>query len=106
MFSKELTSRGRIKLAEYLKSMNDGIDWESFLDENIGKEDRKTISKIKSLLWIDKDIKYTWDFTNIYFKHYMSLLNKFRTHNTVYYTNPDENCPEELLLNVLDRINI
>lgn len=106
------------ELAEYLYTLNENIDWNSFLNTYITLAPEKLLKRIKSLIWIDKDIDTTnKSINNTYFEYYTSLINKFiiplRTH-TIYIlssnsnsdTNAYTNIPEEFKIELDTKISV
>lgn len=69
----------RNELIDFLYETNGNIDWNDFINKNMTLSPDKLLSKIKSLVWIDKDIEYDNGMQqNIkLFSYYTSLLNKY-----------------------------
>lgn len=67
------------KLINYLTGINENIDWSNFINTNMTLPREKFLNKIKSLVWVDKDIEYdngTKENSNL-FLYYTTLLNKY-----------------------------
>ena len=67
------------KLINYLTGINENIDWSDFINANMTLPREKFLNKIKSLVWVDKDIEYdngTKENSNL-FLYYTTLLNKY-----------------------------
>lgn len=67
------------KLINYLTGINENIDWSDFINTNMTLPREKFLNKIKSLVWVDKDIEYdngTKENSNL-FLYYTTLLNKY-----------------------------
>lgn len=59
--------------------MNENINWDDFINKNMSLPDEKILNRIKSLIWVDKDLAYD---TNLQqnanlFAYYTNLLNKY-----------------------------
>lgn len=69
----------RNELIDFLYETNGNIDWNDFINKNMTLSPDKLLSKIKSLVWIDKDIEYDNGMQqNIkLFSYYTALLNKY-----------------------------
>lgn len=69
----------RKELIKYLFSINSNIDWDDFINTYMTVEPRKLLHKIKSLIWIDKDLSYDngMQRNKQLFAHYTNLLNKY-----------------------------
>lgn len=69
----------REQLINFLYEINGNIDWNDFINKNMSIPPNKLLSKIKSLIWIDKDLSYDNGMQqNIkLFSYYTSLLNKY-----------------------------
>ena len=67
------------QLINFLYGMNENIDWFDFINKNISLPDEKLLNRVKSLIWVDKDLDYE---TNLQqngnlFLYYTNLLNKY-----------------------------
>ena len=69
----------RKELIKYLFSINSNIDWDDFINTYMTVEPRKLLHKIKSLIWIDKDLSYDngMQRNKQLFSYYTNLLNKY-----------------------------
>ena len=69
----------RKELIKYLFSINSNIDWDDFINTYMTVEPRKLLHKIKSLIWIDKDLSYDngMQRNKQLFAYYTNLLNKY-----------------------------
>lgn len=66
------------KYAVILEAKNPNIDWISFLNEHISRDERYLMKRIKSLLWVDKQLDYEQKYNNEHwFRYYTHLLNKY-----------------------------
>lgn len=79
----------RKELIKYLFSINSNIDWDDFINTYMTVEPRKLLHKIKSLIWIDKDLSYDngMQRNKQLFAYYTNLLNKYYPilHNECVY---------------------
>ena len=69
----------REQLINFLYEINGNIDWNDFINKNMTIPPDKLLSKIKSLIWIDKDLLYDNGMqqnANL-FSYYTILLNKY-----------------------------
>lgn len=69
----------RNELIDFLYETNGNIDWNDFINKNMTLSPDKLLSKIKSLVWIDKDLAYDNGMQQNMklFSYYTSLLNKY-----------------------------
>ena len=69
----------RKELIKYLFSINSNIDWDDFINTYMTVEPRKLLHKIKSLIWIDKDLSYDngMQRNKQLFSYSTNLLNKY-----------------------------
>lgn len=69
----------RKELVDFLYGINGNIDWNDFINKNMSIPSEKLLSKIKSLIWVDKDLEYDNGMQqNIkLFSYYTILLNKY-----------------------------
>ena len=67
------------ELVSFLTSMNENIDWETFVNTNMSLDPEKLIGKLKSLLWIDKNLSYDKGLQNNLknFTRYTTLIHKY-----------------------------
>ena len=75
MFSS-LTQSESNTLAMHLKSFNENIDWNEFLNENSGKSDEHIFKSIQSKIWIDMSTE-TEQSSEFYFPYFMKLLKPY-----------------------------
>lgn len=62
-----------------LEAKNPNIDWLSFINEHMGRDERHILKRIKSLLWVDKQLDYTQKYNNEYwFRYYTHLLGRYQ----------------------------
>lgn len=67
------------QIIDFLYEMNENIDWNDFIHKYMTLPDEKILNRIKSLIWVDKDLEYD---TNLQqnsklFLYYTNLLNKY-----------------------------
>lgn len=69
----------RKELVDFLYGINGNINWDDFINKNMSISSEKLLSKIKSLIWVDKDLEYDNGMQqNVkLFSYYTSLLNKY-----------------------------
>ena len=69
----------RKELIDFLYGINGNINWDDFINKNMSISSEKLLSKIKSLIWVDKDLEYDNGMQqNVkLFSYYTSLLNKY-----------------------------
>ena len=69
----------RTEIINFLTEINGNIDWNDFINKNMSYPDDKILNKIKSLIWVDKDIDYdTGMYYNInLYTYYTNLINKY-----------------------------
>lgn len=86
----------KTKLIDYMLTVNENINWEDFFNQNGTLSDTRILRRIRSLVWVDKDLEYDngMSITPKYFKYYMSLLYKFLpkiTNYPIYIIQPKQN---------------
>lgn len=69
----------RTDLINFLYEINGNIDWNDFINKNMTLPSNKLLSKIKSLVWIDKNLDYDNGMQQNLklFSYYTNLLNKY-----------------------------
>lgn len=69
----------RTDLINFLYEINGNIDWNDFINKNMTLPPNKLLSKIKSLVWIDKNLDYDNGMQQNLklFSYYTNLLNKY-----------------------------
>lgn len=69
----------RTDLINFLYEINGNIDWNDFINKNMALPSNKLLSKIKSLVWIDKNLDYDNGMQQNLklFSYYTNLLNKY-----------------------------
>lgn len=88
------------KLINYLTGINENIDWSDFINTNMALPREKFLNKIKSLVWVDKDIEYdngTKENSNL-FLYYTTLLNKYYP----LFQSPNNSSETEAQIYILD----
>lgn len=101
-------------LVKYLSSINENINWSEFLNKYGTLDDERILKRIRSLIWIDKNLDHNETSLNsTYFQHYTILINKFITlfkKDKIYILNPDpENSNDiidEFLFEINQKINV
>ena len=96
----------RKQLVNYLLEMNQNIDWDSFINKNMALEPERMLNKIKSLIWVDKNLDYDNNqHHNLkLFNHYTSLLSKYTSilYNENYKLYILDVAPDDKLCSPLD----
>lgn len=67
------------ELINFLYEINENVDWNDFVNKNFSLPDEKILNRIKSLVWVDKDLEYDTGLQenmNL-FQYYTNLLNKY-----------------------------
>lgn len=103
----------RDELVKNLTKINENIDWNEFINKYASKNDESIMKRLKTLLWIDKNIDYDVDNLNLnvkYYTYYTNLLMKFYP---ILHKGPigiialsNEFIPDELRERLEHRINI
>jgi hypothetical protein len=89
----------------YLSNLNPNIKWNEFLDNSVGRSDNYILSRIKSLVWVDKsDGIESIDESIQYLDYYTDLLNKYDIrYKSVYIIVPADNYLPEYISIILNR---
>ena len=68
------------ELIKYLYTVNGNIDWHSFINKYMTADVKTLLTKIKSLIWVDKELSYDNGMQENMklFMYYTKLLNKYQ----------------------------
>lgn len=65
------------EITVFLTGIQPNVDWNEFFNKYLSKTDIQILSRLRPLLWSDKDIERDYTMTNsYYFDYYTKLLNK------------------------------
>lgn len=68
------------ELIKYLYTVNGNVDWHSFINKYMSADIKILLTKIKSLIWVDKELSYDNGMQENMklFMYYTKLLNKYQ----------------------------
>lgn len=65
------------EVTKFLIGIQPNVDWNEFFNKHIGKTNEQILSRIRALLWVDKNLDYENELLNTrFFEYYTKLLFK------------------------------